>query len=89
MQVNATATYRRIFVSSLVRPPVVKRRSLNWDARPNTEYISKKAAPLVSAKASDKLSEAEAIHRAGDGDALHLNTFTGCTAAACMRCACA
>src|SRR5438876_2781427 len=69
MQVNATATYRRIFVSSLVRPPVVKLRSLNWDARPNTECISKKAAPLVSAKASDKLSEAEAIQRAGHGDA--------------------
>jgi len=49
---------------------VVKLRSLNWDARPNTECISKKAAPLVSAKASDKLSETEAIHRAGDGDAV-------------------
>jgi RNA polymerase sigma-70 factor (ECF subfamily) len=70
MQVNTTAKYRKIVVSSLARPTVVKRRSLNWDVRPNTECISKKAAPPVSPIASDKLSEAEAIQRAGDGDAV-------------------
>jgi RNA polymerase sigma-70 factor, ECF subfamily len=69
MQVNATATCRKTVVSSLARPTLVKRRSLNWDARPNTECISKKAAPPVSSIASDKLTEAEAIQRAGVGDA--------------------
>lgn len=56
-------------VGSLVRPTVEKRRSLNWDARSSTEGISKEAAPPVSPIASDKLSEAEAIQRAGHGDA--------------------
>src|SRR5207248_4870980 len=58
-----------IVVGSLVRPTVGKRRSLNWDARLSPESISKKAAPPVSPIASDKLSEAAAIQRAGHGDA--------------------
>jgi RNA polymerase sigma-70 factor (ECF subfamily) len=57
-----------IVVGSLARPSVKKRRSLNWDARPSTECISEKAAPPVSTIASDKLSEAEAIQRARQGD---------------------
>ncbi len=55
-------------VGSLARPTVKKRRSLNWDARPKTECISEKAAPPVSTIASDKLSEAEAIQGARQGD---------------------
>jgi RNA polymerase sigma-70 factor (ECF subfamily) len=70
MQVNATASHRKIVISSPARPTVVKRRSRNWDARPNTECISKKVAPLVAPVAGDKLSEAEAIQQAADGDAL-------------------
>ena len=69
MQVTANARCRRIVIASLARPTVEKRRSLNWDARPSTECNSKKAAPPVSPIASDKLTEAEAIHRARDGDA--------------------
>jgi RNA polymerase sigma-70 factor (ECF subfamily) len=69
MQVTANTTFRKIVVASLARPTVEKRRSLNRDARPSTECISKKAAPPVSPIASDKLKEAEAIQRAGVGDA--------------------
>ena len=65
MPVNATATCRKRVVSSLARPTVLKRRRLNW---PNTECISKKVVPPISPIASDKLREAEAIQRAGDGD---------------------
>jgi len=69
MPVTANTTFRKIAVASLARPTVEKRRSLNRDARPSTECISKKAAPPVSTIASDKLSEAEALQRAGHGDA--------------------
>jgi RNA polymerase sigma-70 factor (ECF subfamily) len=69
MQATANARFRRIVVGSLARPTIEKRRSLNWEARSSTECISKKAAPPVSPIASDKLSEAEAIQRAGYGDA--------------------
>jgi RNA polymerase sigma-70 factor (ECF subfamily) len=55
-------------VGSLARPTLEKRRSLNWDARPSADCISKKPAPPVFPIASDKLSEAEAIQRARDGD---------------------
>jgi RNA polymerase sigma-70 factor (ECF subfamily) len=55
-------------VGSLARPTLEKRRSLNWDARPSADCISKKPAPPVFPTASDKLSEAEAIQRARDGD---------------------
>ena len=68
MQVTANARCRKLVVGSLARPTVDKRRSINWDARSSTECISKKAAPPVSTIASDKLSEAEAIQRARDGD---------------------
>jgi RNA polymerase sigma-70 factor, ECF subfamily len=69
MQVTANARCRKIVVGSLARPTVKKRHSLNWDARSSTECISKKAAPPAPTIGSDKLSEAEAIQRAGDGDA--------------------
>jgi RNA polymerase sigma-70 factor (ECF subfamily) len=68
MPVIANTTFRKIVVASLARPTVKKRRSLNRDARPSTECISKEAAPPVSTIASEKLSEAEAILRARNGD---------------------
>jgi RNA polymerase sigma-70 factor, ECF subfamily len=68
MQVTANARCRKTVVGSLARPTVEKRRSLNWDARSSMECISKKAAPPVSTIASDKLSEAEAVQRARNGD---------------------
>jgi RNA polymerase sigma-70 factor, ECF subfamily len=68
MPVTANAGCRRIVVGSLARPTVEKRRSFNQDARSGTECISKKAAPPVSSMASDKLSEAEVIQRAREGD---------------------
>jgi RNA polymerase sigma-70 factor, ECF subfamily len=68
MPVTANTTFRKVVVAPLARPTAVKRRSLNWDARPSTECISKKAAPPVSTIASDKLAEAKAILRARDGD---------------------
>jgi RNA polymerase sigma-70 factor (ECF subfamily) len=68
MPVIANTTFRKIVVASLARPTVKKRRSLNRDGRLSTECISKKAAPPVSTIASEKLSEAEAILRARDGD---------------------
>jgi len=74
MQVTANARYRKIVVGSLARPTVEKRRSPNWNARSSTECILKKAAPPVSPIASDKLSEAAAIRRAGRGDAARLYT---------------
>jgi RNA polymerase sigma-70 factor (ECF subfamily) len=68
MPVTANTTFRKIVVASLARPAVEKRRSLNRTARPSTECISKKAAPPVAIIASEKLSEAEAILRARNGD---------------------
>jgi RNA polymerase sigma-70 factor (ECF subfamily) len=68
MPVIANTTFRKIVGASLARPTAEKRRSLNRDARPSTECISKMAAPPVSTIASDKLSEAEAIRRAREGD---------------------
>jgi RNA polymerase sigma-70 factor (ECF subfamily) len=68
MPVIANTTFREIVVAPLARPTVEKRRSLNRDARPSTECISKKAAPPVSTIGSDKLSEARAIQRAREGD---------------------
>jgi RNA polymerase sigma-70 factor (ECF subfamily) len=68
MPVTANTTFRKIVVASLARPTIEKRRSLNRDARPSTECISKKAAPPVSTIASEKLSEAEAIRQASKGD---------------------
>jgi RNA polymerase sigma-70 factor, ECF subfamily len=68
MQATANARFRTPVVGSLARPTVQKRRSLNREARPSTECISKKAAPPVSTVASDQPSEAEAILRACNGD---------------------
>jgi len=68
MQVATNARCRKIVVRSLARPNVEKRRSLSWDARHNTECILKKAAPPVSTITSDKLSEADFIQRAREGD---------------------
>jgi hypothetical protein len=68
MPVTANTTFRKVVVAPLARPFVEKRRCLNRDARPSTECISKKAAPPVSTIASDKLTEAEAILQARDGD---------------------
>src|SRR5713226_5969026 len=68
MPVTANARCRKIVVGSLARTTVEKRRSLNWATRSDTECISKKAAPLISSMASDRLSEAEVIQRAREGD---------------------
>src|SRR5260221_12335406 len=68
MPVTANARCRKIVAGSLARATVEKRRSLNWDTRSDTECISKKAAPLISSMASDRLSEAEVIQRAREGD---------------------
>ena len=68
MQVTANARCGKTVVGSFARPTAVKRRSPNWDARSSSECISKKAAPPVSTIAGDKLSEAEAIQRAREGD---------------------
>jgi RNA polymerase sigma-70 factor, ECF subfamily len=69
MQVSANVGCRKQVIGSLARHAVERGRRLNWDARTSTECISKKAAPPVSSIASDKLREAEAIQRAGRGDA--------------------
>ena len=53
---------------SLARPTVEKRRSLVWDTRSGTECISKKTAPPIFSVARDRLSEAEVIQRARQGD---------------------
>ena len=68
MQLTATIARGKVVVSSFAKPAAVKRRSLNWGARPRTKCILEKAAPPVSSAAGDKLSEAEAIRRARDGD---------------------
>jgi RNA polymerase sigma-70 factor (ECF subfamily) len=68
MQVTAKARCRKTVVGSLARPTVERWRRLNWDARSSTECILNKAAPALSPIASDKLSEAEAIQRARNGD---------------------
>ena len=68
MQGTANARCRNVVVGSLARPIVKKRRSLNWDACPNTECISNKVAPPVSTIVSDELNESKAIQRARDGD---------------------
>ncbi len=68
MQFTADAGCRKFVVGSPARPAVEKRRSRNWDARPSTECISKKAAPQVSPIARDKLNDAEAIQPARGGD---------------------
>ena len=68
MPVTANSRCRRIVAGSLARPMVERRRSFDQDARSVTEGISKKAAPPVSSMGSDRLSEAEVIQRAREGD---------------------
>jgi RNA polymerase sigma-70 factor (ECF subfamily) len=68
MQVPTNARCTTMVVPPLTRPTVEKRRNLNSAARPSTECISTKAGPPVSPIASDKLSEADAIERACDGE---------------------
>jgi RNA polymerase sigma-70 factor, ECF subfamily len=68
MPVTANARYTKIAVGSVARSAVGKRRSLVRDTRSGAERISKTAAPPVSSVASDKLSEAEFIQRAREGD---------------------
>jgi len=68
MPVTANARYTKIAVGSVARSAVGKRRSLVRDTRSGAECISKSAAPPVSSVASDKLSEAEFIQRAREGD---------------------
>jgi len=65
MQVTANARCRKIVVASLARPTVEKRRSLNRDARPSTECISKRAVPQVSSATSDRRSKRRSF-REGD-----------------------
>jgi RNA polymerase sigma-70 factor (ECF subfamily) len=68
MPVTANAKYTKIAVGSVARSTVRKRRSLVWDTRPGTECTSKEAEPRVSSVTSDRLSEAEFIQRAREGD---------------------
>jgi RNA polymerase sigma-70 factor (ECF subfamily) len=68
MQVTAKARCRKIVVGSRVRSTVEKRRSANWEGRSGTERFSQKATPQVFTFSSDKLSEAEVIRRARNGD---------------------
>jgi RNA polymerase sigma-70 factor (ECF subfamily) len=68
MPVIANARCTKMVVGSLARPTVKKRHSPVSDRRSSAEYISKRAAPPVSSVASDRLSEAEVIQRAREGD---------------------
>lgn len=68
MGVTANARGRTIVGELLAGHVVGKRRSLDSDARPCTDCISRKPAPLIPPIASDKPSEAEAIQRAPSGD---------------------
>jgi len=68
MPVIAKTTFRKIVVASLARPTEGKRRSVNRDARPSAQCISKQAAPQASTVTTDTLTEAEAIRWASNGD---------------------
>src|ERR1700682_5329007 len=68
MPVTANVRYTKIVAGSLARPTVEKRRSRVWDTRSGTECISKKTAPPIFSVARDRLSEAEVIQRARQGD---------------------
>lgn len=69
MPAAANARYMEIVVGSLAKATAGKRRTLAWNTRPGTECTSKKAAPQVSAAASNGRSETEIIERASGGDA--------------------
>ena len=68
MPVIANARYTKITVGPVARSTVAKRRSLVWDTQPGTECTSKKAALRASSVASDRMTEAEIIQRAREGD---------------------
>jgi RNA polymerase sigma-70 factor, ECF subfamily len=68
MPVTANARCTKRVVGSVARSTVGKRRSLVWDTQRGTECTSKKTAPPVSSLASDKLTEAEVIQLAREGD---------------------
>ena len=68
MPVTANARCTELVVGSLARPTIEKRRSLDWNTQSGMECISKKAAPAVSSKGSDRWSEPEVIQRAREGD---------------------
>ena len=71
MPVTANARFGNLGVASLSRPTPTpeKRRSFRRETRPSTECSVPKAAPSISADASDELNEAEAIRQAQAGDA--------------------
>jgi RNA polymerase sigma-70 factor, ECF subfamily len=68
MGVTANARVRNIVAEPLAGHVVRKRRSPHADARPCTDCIPRKVGPLAPPIASEKPSEAEAIHRAQSGD---------------------
>jgi len=68
MPITATARCTKILIGSPAKSTVRKRRSLVWDTRSSAECISKKATPPASSVASDRLSDAEVIQRAREGD---------------------
>src|SRR5277367_3826088 len=69
MQATANARYQEIVVTSLAKPTLEKRRNLNSDVFRSAKRISKRAVPPASPVAgADKLTEAEAIRRAQNGD---------------------
>ena len=68
MPVIANARFTKMAVGSVARSTVGKRRSLVWETQPRAECISKKTALQVSSAASDRLTEAEIIQRAREGD---------------------
>jgi RNA polymerase sigma-70 factor, ECF subfamily len=70
MPTTANSKCRNTVVESRARHTVEKRRSLKSNAHRRLKYISKKAAPTVSPVVSDQVSEAEAIQRAQNGDAV-------------------
>lgn len=68
MQATANARYQEIVVASLANPTLEKRRNPNSDVFRSAKRISKRPAPPASPVAADKLTEAEAIRRAQNGD---------------------
>ena len=77
MQVTANARGRRVVDEPLAGHVFEERRSLDSDARPRTDCVPSKVAPVVSPIANDKPSEAEAIQRAQSGDRLMFDYLHG------------
>jgi RNA polymerase sigma-70 factor (ECF subfamily) len=68
MQATANTRCQEITVASLATPTVERRHNPKSDVLPSAHCISKRAAPPVSPVDSDKLTEAQAIARAQQGD---------------------